>query len=80
MQITVILLAIIEIVLLVITLFDLLKRKFKSLAFGMVWLFIIFAFPFIGPLVYFFLREGMSAGRPRAFNPRFHREIKEGEA
>lgn len=79
METIIILMAIVEVVLFVIALRDLLTRKFKSPVFGIVWLLIILAFPILGPLVYLYLREGMSAGRPRAFNPRFHHEVKQGE-
>jgi beta-lactamase regulating signal transducer with metallopeptidase domain len=68
-----IVLSLISIVLVVLSIRDILKRKFKNLAFGLVWLFIILVVPIIGPIMYLSLRKGMSAGRPKTFNPVFHK-------
>jgi beta-lactamase regulating signal transducer with metallopeptidase domain len=67
------LLSVISIVLLIIALTDIMKRKFKNLSFGLVWLFTILFIPLVGPAVYLSLRNGMGADRPRKFNPTFHK-------
>lgn len=66
-------LSVISVILVVVCIRDILKRKFKNLAFGIVWLFIILVIPVIGPIMYLYLKEGMSMGRPGPFNPKFHR-------
>ncbi|HET6557143.1 MAG TPA: PLD nuclease N-terminal domain-containing protein [Prolixibacteraceae bacterium] len=79
MEYSIILLSVVEVVLLIIAVLDLIKRKFKNLAFAVVWLFIVLVIPVIGPMLYLFLKGGMSAGRPKSFNPMFQPGSNKGK-
>jgi beta-lactamase regulating signal transducer with metallopeptidase domain len=59
------------IVLLILAVRDILKRQLKLLAFNLVWLAVVVLIPIVGPVLYFMLREGMDANRPRKFDPKF---------
>lgn len=67
------LLAAISIILWIVAMYDVIQRRLKYLTFNFIWLLIIIMIPFIGPILYLFLRKNMDGYHPRKFNPDFRR-------
>lgn len=64
--------AIVAIALLIVAIIDITRRKFKNPALGVVWFLVALVFPIIGPIFYLLIRNGITEGVPRKFNPKFN--------
>lgn len=64
------LLIILAISLWIIVIRDIIKRRLKYLSFNLIWLMVVIFFPILGSILYLLLRKGMSAERPKKFDPK----------
>lgn len=62
----------IAIVLFVISTIDIIIRKFRNPALGIVWFFVVLFIPIVGSIMYLLIRKGITYGVPHKFNPKFN--------